>query len=87
MESLLDLKGMLQEYGYVYEDIPMVFQYNKRDLADITSVEEFEEVLNDKKAPFFESIAIQNKKVMEAFKAISWEVVEKLNQTLAARKN
>jgi hypothetical protein len=50
-------------------------------------VDEFEEVLNDKKAPFFESIAIQNKKVMEAFKAISWEVVEKLNQTLAARKN
>jgi len=87
MESLLDLKGMLQEYGYVYEDIPMVFQYNKRDLSDITPVEEFERVLNDKKAPFFESIAIENKKVMEAFKAISWEVVEKLNQTLAARKN
>jgi len=86
MESLLDLKSMLKDYGYVYEDIPMIFQYNKRDLTGITSVEEFEEGLNDRKAPFFETIATQNKKVMEAFKEISWEVVEKLKNTLAAMK-
>lgn len=85
LESLQDLKGMLEEYGYDYESIPMVIQYNKRDLFFVTSLEEFEEVLNDRGCRFFEAIAIQNKGVIETFRAVCGEVVLKLNSQLSAK--
>lgn len=83
LESLADLKSMLAEYGYDYESVPMVFQYNKRDLFFITPVEEFEEILNDRGCRSFEAIAIKYKGVTETFRAICREVVLKLNDTLS----
>lgn len=83
IESLDDLKSMLSEYGYDYQTIPLVFQYNKRDLFFITPVEEFEEVLNDRGCRSFEAIAIQNRGVVETFRAICREVVLRLNETLS----
>lgn len=85
IESLLDLKTMLAEYGYDYLSIPMVFQYNKRDLFFVTSTDEFEEALNDRGCRFFEAIAIQNRGVVETFRAICGEVIMKLNSQLASR--
>ena len=86
LESMLDLKGMLQDYGYTYDEIPLVMQFNKRDLPKTTPVEEMEQVLNDRHCRSFEAIAIQNQGVLETFKAICAGVVEKLNQTLATGK-
>lgn len=83
VESMEDLKGMLKEYGYDFDSMPLVFQYNKRDLFFITPVEEFEQVLNHRNCRSFEAIAIENQGVMETFKAICGEVVQKLNNTLA----
>lgn len=82
VESLEDLKSMLSEYGYEYGSIPLVFQYNKRDLFFITPVEEFEEVLNDRGCRSFEAIAIKNIGVVESFRAVCREVILKLNETL-----
>ncbi|MEQ8822010.1 MAG: ADP-ribosylation factor-like protein [Sumerlaeia bacterium] len=83
IESLLDLKSMLAEYGYDYSSIPLVFQYNKRDLFFITPVEEFEEVLNDRSCRSFEAIAIEGKGVVQTFRAVCAEVILKLNETLS----
>ena len=83
VDSLEDLKSMLREYGYDYESIPLVFQYNKRDLFFITPVEEFEEVLNERGCRSFEAIATQNKGVVETFRAVCREVVMRLNETLS----
>ncbi|MCB2154514.1 gliding-motility protein MglA [bacterium] len=83
LDSLEDLKSMLAEYGYDYETIPLVFQYNKRDLFFITPVEEFEEVVNDRGCRSFEAIAIQNKGVVETFRAVCAEVIMRLNATLS----
>lgn len=80
LESLLDIKGMLMEYGYVFEEIPLIFQYNKRDLPEITPVGEFQRVLNDRNVPYYESIAIQNKGVQQTFQAICNDVMKKLYQ-------
>ncbi len=85
LESLEDLKSMLAEYGYDYQTIPLVFQYNKRDLFFITPVEEFEEVLNDRGCRSFEAIAIEKKGVVETFRAVCAEVIAKLNSTLASQ--
>lgn len=83
VESMEDLRDMLKEYGYDFDAMPMVLQYNKRDLFFITPVEEFEEVLNDRGCPSFEAIAIENKGVMETFRAVCGDVIRKLNDTLA----
>ncbi len=85
LESLRDLKSMMTEYGYDYETIPMVFQYNKRDLFFVTSVEEFEEMLNDRGCRSFEAIAVENRGVKETFHAICKEVMVRLNETLASQ--
>ncbi len=87
LESLLDLKSMLNDYGYTYEEIPIVFQYNKRDLPKLTPIDEFEQILNDRKCKYFEAIAIQNHGVIETFKAICAEVIEKLSRRIAAGKS
>ena len=77
-----DLKDLLAEHNYDYEDIPLVMQYNKRDLPEINPVERLELCLNDRRAPYFESIATEGKGVREAFKAICREVLAKLNRDL-----
>ncbi len=81
-ESLDDLKAMLNEYGYDYDSIPLVFQYNKRDLFFITAVDELEEALNQRGCRSFEAIAIKYKGVAETFRAVCREVVIKLQETL-----
>ncbi len=83
LDSLEDLRTMLREYGYDYLTIPLVMQYNKRDLYDLTTIEEFEEVLNDRGVPAFKASAIAGKGVMETFKCICGQVIHKLNETLA----
>src|SRR5215831_17393852 len=46
VESLNNLRSNLAEIGLKLEDLPIVFQYNKRDLGNILSVAELEESLN-----------------------------------------
>ncbi len=71
IESSQNLVENLSEYGYNLDKIPLVFQYNKRDLPDISSVEELEEVLNSKKLPCFEAIATKGVGVFDTLKCIS----------------
>lgn len=82
-ESLDDLKSMLMEYGYDYNTIPLVMQYNKRDLFFVTPVEELEASLNDRGVPSFEAIAVEDRGVKETFRAVCREVIVKLNETLS----
>ena len=83
--SLADMKALLVEHGYDYATIPLVFQFNKRDLPNILSVDELNRALNDRGVPSFEAIAIQSVGVVETFKAICAAVVTKLNEDLHAK--
>ncbi|PMQ02512.1 MAG: gliding-motility protein MglA [Dictyoglomus sp. NZ13-RE01] len=75
------LKKELSYVGYKFEDIPFVFQYNKRDLPNISSIEELNSALNvDGKYPYFEAIAIENVGVMETLKAIMQLVLAKISK-------
>ena len=72
VESLANLKTNLSEIGIKIEDIPLVFQYNKRDLANILSLEELEESLNPLRASeSYEACAVLGQGVFETLKAIS----------------
>lgn len=83
--SLADMKALLVEHGYDYATIPLVFQFNKRDLPNIPSVDELNRALNDRGVPSFEAVAIQSVGVVETFKAICAAVVTKLNEDLHAK--
>src|SRR5512145_317917 len=46
IESLENLRENLAEQGREIAHIPLVFQHNKRDLPDLLSIEELDEMLN-----------------------------------------
>jgi signal recognition particle receptor subunit beta len=76
IESLQNLADNLREYEYSMERIPLVFQYNKRDLAALSSVEELQEALNPKGHPHFESVATKGLGVFDTLKCISKLVLD-----------
>jgi small GTP-binding protein len=80
IESLNNLRENLSELGIELDDIPMVFQYNKRDLGNISSVDELNRVLNQRKAPFFEAAAVNGSGVFETLKGISKETLVNLHR-------
>jgi len=72
VESLANLKTNLGEIGIKLDEIPLVLQYNKRDLNNILSVEELEESLNAQRLhESYEACAVLGQGVFETLKAIS----------------
>ncbi len=69
IESLENLEANLAEQGYDINKIPLVIQYNKRDLPNIAPVEELRQLLNPRGVPDFEAVAIQGKGVFDTLKA------------------
>jgi hypothetical protein len=65
IESLNDLKDNLKYYNKTLDSIPLVIQYNKRDLPGLISLAEMNEQLNTMRAPYFEACALSGKGVME----------------------
>jgi mutual gliding-motility protein MglA len=71
LESLSNLGVNLAELGLGFDQVPVVFQYNKRDLRNILPVEELTEALNTRGAPYFEAAALHGIGVFETLKTIS----------------
>ena len=68
--SLSKLKIFLNDEGVSLEKIPMVIQYNKRDLDNIHSVAEMRTALNHYNHPDFSSCAEKGQKVFEPLKTL-----------------
>lgn len=81
IESLNNLEENLKEYGKKIEEIPLVIQYNKRDLPDALDLEELHRHLNRYKAPFFTAVATQGQGVLETLTGICKLVINKLKKT------
>ena len=65
------LKKNLEDQGYDFNKLPIVMQWNKRDLPNTTSVQDLEKKLNNYDFPSFESIATTGEGVFETLKMIS----------------
>jgi signal recognition particle receptor subunit beta len=71
-ESLKNLRENLAEIGLELRAIPLVFQFNKRDLGNILSIDELNDVLNaDRSVEWYEASATNGPGVFETLKAIS----------------
>ena len=83
LESLQDLHGNLADYGVDARSLPMVMQYNKRDLpADmLLPVVTLEDALNFRGVPSTESDALHGTGVLETLRAISEIVLRRLGSS------
>lgn len=78
IQSLDQLKTALGRQGYDWERIPLVFQYNKRDLPNVVTIPELEATLNPTQRPYFEAVAARGEGVMETLQGISQAVIQEL---------
>ena len=77
IESLQNLEDNLKEFGYQVDDMPMVIQYNKRDLPGVMSVAELNEKINVRGVPHFEASATVGNGVFDTLKLIIKLVLDK----------
>jgi hypothetical protein len=85
IESLSNLEENLKEYGYDINDIPLVIQYNKRDLPGVLPVEQLNARLNTRGWPYFEASATLGNGVFDTLKMIIKMVLEKAKSGGASR--
>lgn len=78
LHSMMELKEIVEETGAEFEQLPMVIQYNKRDLPSAVKVDELRKLLNPQGCQEFETVAVNGQGVFEAFKAISKNVLRNL---------
>jgi len=69
-ESYNNLMDNLKDYKYSLQDIPMVIQYNKRDLPDIMPISDLQLYLNKGGFTYFESVAPRGIGVFDTLKSI-----------------
>lgn len=77
IESLNNLKENLLEYGYDINSLPIVLQYNKRDLAEVMSIAEMQKDLNWNNLHYFEASAVKGLGVFDTLKLITKLVLNK----------
>jgi signal recognition particle receptor subunit beta len=71
LESLRNLGQNLAELEMDPAEIPLVYQYNKRDLKQILPVETLQQDLNPRGLPYFEGAALHGLGVFETLKGIT----------------
>ena len=81
IESLNNLKENLVEYGYDIMTLPIVLQYNKRDLPDVMSIAELQSDLNWNNLPYFEASAVKGVGVFDTLKLITKLVLNKAKKS------
>lgn len=75
LESYQGLEKNLADQGYDVSKVPIVMQWNKRDLPNIVPVEDLQMQLNKRKFPAFEATAVSGEGVFETLKMISKSVL------------
>lgn len=84
LENLKNLAENLRSIGKELAKVPLVIQFNKRDLKNILSVEEMNRLLNAPGLPFFEAVAVKGEGVLTTLTRVTRVVADHLQQTLFA---
>ena len=87
IESLKNLEENLKEHGLSFDTLPVVLQYNKRDLPEVYSVEELEQELNPGNFPHVEAVARSGEGVFPTLKKLAGMVLQSLNQQHSSVKS
>jgi signal recognition particle receptor subunit beta len=76
--SLDELRKALADYARSIEQVPLVVQYNKRDLTDPYALEELHRRLGLDNATVFEAIATEGSGLLQTLSTISKKVIRTL---------
>ncbi len=83
IDSFRNLEENLAEMGLSVDTLPIVLQFNKRDLPDILSIDEMNAALNRAQWPHVEACAVSGPGVFETLKEISRVTLLSLKKRLA----
>lgn len=78
IEAYEGLEKALDRQGYDINKIPLVLQYNKRDMPGVVPVRELEATFNSMKKPSFEAVASRGQGVMETLQNVSQWIIREL---------
>jgi mutual gliding-motility protein MglA len=79
LASMQNLYENLADYGYDPRQLPLVLQYNKRDLPGRVPMDELRTQLNPDGLEDFEAVATQGEGVFDTLRAVSKQVVKALS--------
>ncbi|HEX2166132.1 MAG TPA: ADP-ribosylation factor-like protein [Longimicrobiales bacterium] len=77
--ALENLYENLSDYGYDPYQLPIVLQWNKRDLPNAVPVDELRRQLNPMGLPEYEAVAIEGTGVFDTLKGVSKLVLKSLS--------
>ena len=85
IESFKSLLENIKEFGLDLAELPIVLQYNKRDLSNVLSIEELNADLNPEgDIPFFEASAVNGEGVITTLKEVTKLTLKKLRTRMTA---
>ncbi len=82
IESLRDLKKNLAANNLDYEKIPLILQWNKRDLPETLPASALDRAINDRGVKTLEAVATEGTGVLETLRLITVEVFNHLKTGL-----
>ena len=86
LESLRGLEQNLTELGYDTSSIPIVMQWNKRDLPNVVPEQDLERRINPEGFPAFGASAVSGEGVFDTLKAITKLVLMNLRSNVIQPK-
>ena len=84
--SFDNLRRNCVEHDIDLNAIPMVFQYNKRDLNPLIPVETFNSLLNPRRLPYIEAVALDGIGVFESLREIAKLTVPNVREQILGEK-
>jgi hypothetical protein len=78
IDALAETRRMLSSEGHNMTEMPRMFQYNKRDLGDITPIEVMRQELNPSGVPDQDSVAVKSIGTMETLQSLAKLVIRKI---------
>jgi mutual gliding-motility protein MglA len=78
IESFEGLEKSLERQGYDLTKLPLILQYNKRDMSGTVPIQELEATFNPTRRPYFEAVASRGQGVMETLQAVSQAIIREL---------
>jgi signal recognition particle receptor subunit beta len=78
-ESFANLRQNLKDNGLEKENIPIVIQFNKRDLPKVRSDEDLKKIATRGKEPIFAAVAVRGEGVVETMLGlcgVTWDALE-----------
>lgn len=86
LDSFSNLEKNLADQKQKIKDIPLVIQYNKRDLKSVLPVDRLNEKINRYNSPFFEAVATRGNGVIETLREISSLTLIRIREVIESSK-